>query len=378
MNQIGETLFLIYLIDGDEKVQTLYDDVTGLSVKLFWGRAGMAIVTVPEGHDFLNYTDLDQLVFIVMSVPTTAEPSDSWGTTWTVSFRGLVRDSQVSTDDFGNISHLIYISHLTQVLDRYISAYPTGLAGKSEWSSTEMAIIANDLVRWNATADGTIANGRIRDTTVIGEMQDMGAISGTDPINFAMEPGRNLLDVLIEIGATAGFVPEVGTEYDYMEDLTMIGRFAARQRVSTDRSADIIFSLSLDNMSAVSISSDGLREKTVAIVGGPGTGADRAFVVRTGENYAVTNDSEVWVDGSSKASDELDDLGDIQLEGLKARVNMDAEVFSSKAFIYNRDFFLGDLVAVYLGTIVAVKRIDSVEIVWDQGGSPSQNFELVE
>ncbi len=378
MNQIRETIFQVLIIDDTYQHVALYDDVTSLSIQQFWGRGGMAIVTVPEGHDLLSYATLDQLVFIVLTFPTITLPTENYGTTWRIQLRGHIRDSQISTDDMGNVFYLIYISDLLEVLDRYITGYPTGINNKSEWTGAEIAVIADNLVDFNATANGTVAGSRIRDVTVVGGLIGQGAIGGSAVVNYSVEPGRNLLDVLTEIGNIAGFVYKVDTEFAHVGDWDQIGPLTARQTVSTDRSADVIFSLHLDNVSNLNISSDSLREKTVAIIGGKNVGTSRTFAVRTGDNYAANNDKEIWVDAASKEADELDDIGDFALAQRKARISMDAEIFSSLGYVFGRDFFLGDYVSVFLGGVVAVKLIDSVELVFDQGLQPTQRFELVE
>jgi len=378
MNQIRESIFSILLIDGSDQHVALYDDVTSLSIQQFWGRGGMAIITVPEGHDLLNYATLDQLVFIVLTVPTITLPTENYGTTWRIQFRGHIRDSQISTDDMGNILYLIYVSDLMEVLDRYITGYPTGINDKSEWTGQDIAVIADNLVNFNATANGTVVGSRIRDVTVVRGLTGQGAIGGTASVNYSVEPGRNLLDVLIEIGNDVGFAYKVDTEFAHVGDWDQIGPLTARQAVSTDRSADMIFSLYLDNVSNLNIASDSLRERTVAIVGGKSSGATRTFAVRTGDNYASNNDKEIWVDAASKEDTELNAIGDFALAQRKARITMEAEIFSSLGWVYGRDFFLGDLVSVLLGGVIAVKLIDSVEIIFDQGLSPTQRFELVE
>jgi Siphovirus ReqiPepy6 Gp37-like protein len=377
--KIWEVQPQIRIINSSYDHVALYVDFQALTIELFWGRGGLAVISVPEGHDLLNYNTLDQLLFITLSYPAVGDsPSSGTGQGLLIEFRGHIRDSQVTTDNFGNVFHLIYVQHLTHVLSRYVTGYPTEQGSKSYWVGQQLAAIANDLVVWNATADGTVANGRIRDVTVIGGLEDAGAIAGTPVVNYSVEPGRNLLDVLTEIGINLGFVNVVGTEFDYVGDYALIGDLVARQVVSTDRSADVYFALELDNLANVSLISDSSREKTVAIVGGEGLGASRTFAVRTGDNYATSNDKEVFVDASTRDSSELNDLGDLVLGELKARIVLDADIFSSRGWVFNRDFFLGDYVTVYFGNVIAVKVIDSVRWVFDQGLEPTHQITLLD
>mgnify|MGYP001591432581 FL=1 len=72
-------------------------------------------------------------------------------------FLGLYRDKQIVTDGDGNIYYLLYFPSTMEILSRYDIAWPAGTPAKNYWplqvGVSEIAAIANDIVRWNCTAD---------------------------------------------------------------------------------------------------------------------------------------------------------------------------------------------------------------------------------
>lgn len=98
----------------------------------------------------------------------------TWGQTWVSDFLGIYRDRQIAIDNDGTLYHLLYVPGTMEILSRYVTGYPTGVVGKSYWAGARLSVIANDVVRWNCTAEATTANGRIRNATVIRNLDDQG------------------------------------------------------------------------------------------------------------------------------------------------------------------------------------------------------------
>lgn len=112
-------------------------------------------------------------------------------------------------------------------------------------------------------------------------------------VNYSVPPGRNVLEFMQELAPICGF------DFDVRKNVFAPATLEYRQftaQLGSDLSASVLFDLSLDNVSTANLDFDGLREKTVAIVGGPGEGSGRSFATRTGANYAANNDYEVWID----------------------------------------------------------------------------------
>lgn len=364
-----ETLYQVRLLDNDNHVFAIYDDLVAVQYKKHVNHIGMCILTVPEGHDILNHLVRDLLIEIHLFPPVGGIP-------WGRDFIGIFRDRQIATDANGNIYHLLYVPDTIEILSRYVVAWPAGSGGKNHWTGQQLAVIANDVVRWNCTAEATIANGRLRDATVIHGLEDAGAIGGTDVVDYSVSPGRNVLDFLQEIAPICGFDFDVDRNPSFPEDL-YVRQYAGQ--LGTDRSADVVFDLSLDNISSASLSFDGLREKTIAVVGGRGEGEDRTFMIRSGVNYASNNDYELWVDGRDREfDDELAALGDAVLGGYAARIQLQSGVAASLGWIYKRDFEHGDLVTTQFAGFSAIKKIGTTDVRFDQSQRMVVQLELIE
>jgi len=289
-------------------------------------------------------------------------------------FVGLYRDKQIATDQDGNVHYLLYFMGAMDVLNRNIIAYPAGTTGnKSQWTSRAIADIANDVVIYNCTASATTGNGRLRNANVIWGLTASGAIAGTSTINYSAAY-RNVLEVNQELAQLAGF------DFDVIYT-PGVGHLQYKQysgQLGTDKSTTIIFDLNLDNIQGANLNGERLKEKTVAIVGGPGTGSARTTAIRTGANQAAANDYELFIDARSNTSTELNSIGDAKLADLEARTRIDVDIAPSSGYVYRRDYGLGDLVTVSFANTFVVKKINTVEVTFDQDQNTKIRIELVD
>lgn len=373
-----EYLYQVRVFSEDDEVVAVYDDLTSCYYRKYTNHIGLGILTVPEGHDILQYAAVDDTLMEIWIAYPQQIPSYGWGLAWERDYVGLFRDRQIATDKDGNVYHLLYITSLMEILSRFVSSYPAGVSGKSTWINQFLSTICNDVVRWNCTADGTVANGRIRDTTVVRGMTTTGAVVLSDLVNYAVGPGRNILEFLQEIAPNAGF------DFDVERNTGTPGvvqvKFAQYLgQLGLDLSASVIFDMALDNLVSANLDYDGMREKTTAIVGGQGESTNRYFVVRVGENYSTpTNDYEMFVDARDKEDDELAAFGDAQLNQLRSRLQVNATVQLSRGWVYKRDFGHGDLVTVNFAGFAQTKKIGIVELKFDQDQRTEIRLEFLE
>lgn len=371
-----EQRYQVRIFDASNNVVAIYDDLISVTYKKTVNEVGMAILAVPAFHPLLDYAVDDQLMELFISYPDRHVASgSSIHQSWKADFLGLYRDYQLATDDNGNVYYLLYFPSTLEVLSRYVNAWPASTDGKTSWVGQQLAIIANDVVRWNCTSDATAANGRLRDATVIRDLNDAGAISGTSVVDYRVSPGRNVLDFLQELAPILGFDIDVNR---YGSDPTRLEAKQYDGQLGSDLSADIIFSLSLDNLSSAHLSGDRLREKTVAIVGGAGEEASRTYAIVTGVNYAASNDYEMFVNGRDKLDAELEDTGDAALGKEQARRQVGGAISSSLGYIYGRDYNLGDLVSVEFAGAIETKKITSVSVEYGQSQKVTIGVEFSE
>ncbi len=379
-NHRHEYLYQVRVYDTSDNVVAIYDDLTSVYYKKQVNRVGLAVLTIPEGHDLLNCAIDDTLIEVWIGYPKfTPAATVGWGLEWVQDFMGLFRDRQIATDNDGNVYHLLYVPGTMEIIGRFVSGYPAGsisvgLVGQSVWTASRLSVIVNDVVRWNCTAEATTANGRIRDANVIRGLDDGGAISGTDTVAYSIAPGRNVLEFMQELAPICGF------DFDVIRrpGFTTLECHQYAGQLGTDNSASVIFDLSLDNVSATNLNFDGLREKTTAIVGGQGEAANRYFVTRAGTNYAANNDYETFVDARDRPDLELANLGDARLAELESRLQLTATVQTSRGWVYRREFGHGDLVTVQFAGFSEVKKISTTEVKFDQDQLTEIRMEFTE
>lgn len=354
----------------------VWNDFIQLSFKKVWQKPGLITVVVPDGHGMLDYQIKDTLFSVIVEYPRRSTPVKNEIYDSDVAVRGLYRDTQKIFDSDGNLYYMLYLVTPNEVLTRYVSGYPTGVNNKSSWVGASAAQIAYDVVLYNMTASATTVNGRVRDAPVIRDMTAVNATSGIAVIDYSVEPGTSLFDVITDLAETYQFDFEVLTVLSSGIDL-MFKVDEQGADLSTDRTASVIFDINLDNIRQASVNGGSIKEETVAVVGGSGDGASRTFEIRTGTNYsAPENDRETFVNARTSGDDELAAFGDAVLARLQAKSIFSSDVESSFGWVPIRDYDVGDFVTVVVGTDSATRRITSMEISFDQTQKPIFSIEL--
>lgn len=362
--QTIEHLYQVRVYNSGGTLDAIYDNCVSVMYTKYVNKPGLAVLTVQADHDLLNYQDQNRYFEIWISYPTRTTAILGFNQTWQLDFAGLYRDTQFVTDQDGVIYAQIYIPSLMSLLDRYVIAYAADTNNKTVWTGQRLAVIANDVVAANVTEDALVINSRLRDATQIRGLTDDGAIAGTTVVNYSVAPGRSVLEFMQELAPVLGFDFDVW--YSKLADPNTFHVKQYAGQLGSDLSASIIFDLALDNASKANYTSDKLRERTVAIVGGPGDGSSRVFAVRYGANYTTDNEYEFYVDARSNDTTELDDIGDAALAKYQARAQVQGQIRDSYGWQYGRDYNLGDLVSISFAGIIAVKKISRVEVVFDQ------------
>jgi len=362
--------YLVAVLDDTNQAIAVYDDLVEVSYRKQCNRIGMAVLTVPEGHPILDLVADDVIINIYISFPYMASgPSRvtyAYRQTWQIDFEGLYRDRQIATDTDGNIYYLLYFPSMIEILSRYIVAWPSGVDFRSDFTGEYLSAIIGFIVRYNCSSYATTANGRLRTATPVRDF-DLGYVIATGVrVTSYSASGRNVLDIMQELAPIAGFDFDIIRSTDVGEE----GEYRLEQylgQLGTDRSTTMIFDLALDNLGSANMLGDRLREKTEAIVGGAGVGADREYVLRTGDNSSATNEYEVFVDASAETdTDKLEAIGDARLGELKAIAKVSASVISSRGYVYGQHYAHGDLVTVQIGDTSVVRKIDAVDVSFSQ------------
>lgn len=345
--------YQVRVLDASAAVVAVYDDLTACYCKSIVNSPGIAILTVPSDHPIIAFLHDDLVIDIQFGYPV----SNALRYQFISLFLGLYRDSQIATDENGDIYYLLYFPGILEALSRAIVAYYPDTTNKTRFNGIDIAAIMYTLVVNNCTTAATTANGRLR--TINPVINFSGVSSATiHAISYSCAY-RNVLEALQELAAigSVDFIPSrVGTSYT----------ITFSDNTTSDISSSLIFALDLHNLEQANLNGDRLREKTVALVGGPGEANKRAFAVRTGANFSTTNDYEVFVDARGSAVAELADIGDTRLAEGQARAVIDANILQSSGYMFGRDYTLGNIVSVLFGGAVAAKKIAEVEISFRQ------------
>lgn len=298
-----------------------------------------------------------------------------YGIDWTVDFVGILRKpTDFATDSEGKtVATYAAMDILGQLAWRTVAWY-TGVADRSEFASVKAETIMKNLVKYNAGSLALASNGRIRDAVITGITTEADSARGNTK-SWSCAPEDNLLETLQKL-VTAG----AGGDFALVKTApqTFEFRFYSGQ-LGTDRTASVTFSLANGNMTEPHYVVDYTEEKTVAIVGGEGKGADRVVVVRTSAAFnSSTNNIETFVNGSSyKTVTALEAVGDGELYNREARPILTFKPIQTKATAYGLHYFLGDLVSAEYRGVTTTQKIQRVTISHDENGAEDIAVECV-
>jgi len=290
------------------------------------------------------------------------------GLPWTADFYGLFRGQKRNYTDHDTFAATC--PGILTMLSWRIVAWKAGISNRSSFSSARAETVMKTLVSYNAGANATTANGRIRNGMIPGiSVQVDGARGNTISVDCAWD---NLLEILQKVAGIGGG--------DF--DLIKIGaaawefRWYTGQR-GTDRTASLLFALERGNMAEPEYEYDRVDERTVAVVGGQGEGSDRVVVVRSGPDYSAGNDIETFVDARNcTTTGGLNSSGDSRLVALRARQEFTYRVVQTPGCTYGVHYELGDLVRAQYGTVNVTQKIVGVTISLSRDGAETIDVEM--
>jgi len=298
-----------------------------------------------------------------------------YGIDWYCDFVGILRKPQdFATDSDGKtVATFGAMDILGQLAWRTIAWY-TGVADRSEFASVKAETIMKNLVKYNAGSLALASNGRIRDAVITGITTEADGARGNTK-SWSCAPEDNLLEALQNLVAAGA-----GGDFALVKTApqTFEFRFYPGQ-LGTDKTGTVVFSLANGNMTEPHYVVDYTEEKTVAIVGGEGKGADRVVVVRSSAAFnSSTNNIETFVNGSSyKTVTALEAVGDGELYDRQARPSLAFKPLQTKSTAYGVHYFLGDLVSAEYRGVTTTQKIQRVTISHNEDGAEDVAVECV-
>jgi hypothetical protein len=322
---------------------------------------GIAELMIPGSHRLVSAIE-DKAQILVY------RRNDAWGLPWTNDFAGIYRKPKRTYED-GIDQFTITAPGIMEKLRWRHVLFFAGTANRSSFTGAEVETIMKTLVRYNATSDATVSNGRLRTAGSLGISVE--ASSGVARLAVSKDCAwDNLLEILQKLADSNDPTTHVRVgDFDLIKTgaNTFEFRFYAGQR-GTDRRNAVKFSLGLGNMASPVYEYDKTDEVTVAFVAGDGEGVLRQYDIVTGPDYnASTNDIESFEDQKSlTTSAGRIAVGREKLEEKRAKETFEHDVVQTSACAYGVHYFLGDLVTVDWFGSSKVEKIVSVTVTLDE------------
>lgn len=312
---------------------------------------GLCQFTLDGNHAAISLLELDGQVEVYRR-------DQAQGIGWYVDFYGLYRGTE-QTSKAGLDLFTAFCPGQMSLLGRRQILYPAGTANRTEFTSAKAETVMKTLVDYNACANATTGNSRKRNGAITGLSIATDAAGG-NTISWSCA-WKNLLDQLQAIANIAG------GDFDLVKTGAQAWQFRFYSgQLGTDRSATLTFALQYGNMADPVYRYMRMDEKTVAVVGGQDTGANRAIVTRTGSSYSAANDIELFVDGRSDDSTaKLNTRGDEALDKTLARNEFRYKVLQTPSSLYGLHYFLGDLVKATYKSVTVTQQVYAVSVSFD-------------
>ena len=287
------------------------------------------------------------------------------------AFVGILRHWDLETDDDGLSFYTFYAPHERHILSWRSVLWYAGISNRSEFNGTPAETIMKSLVRYNCTADASVANGRQREgdlATGMGIDLIITADVGGGESLSASVMGLNLLSVIQKLNDQAGG----DFSLDWQGSNDWLFNFHPGQ-LGTDKSTGanrVLFSLKNDTMRNPRLRRRG-DQATTAIAGGQGEGIDRQISAVDGPDYAAGYDLETFVDARNEPTATgrefrgLARLADLRLsQELTFDVLQTSNQFYSPVAVAGRKTYrAGDLILAVYG-VEEMRKVEQVIVNW--------------
>lgn len=313
---------------------------------------GFCQFTISGSHSAVASLDPDAAPVVEVWRKDYASASD-----WRCDFAGRIRYRQQRTDANGIDSCTLRAVDGIGLLALCTVAYTAQTASRNTWTATPAETIAKQIVTYNATSAGTVADGREVAVSLSGVTVEADAAGGSTITTSCA--WQNVLAALRGITAVGN------GDFDMIRTAPAVWEFRwySSQR-GTDRSTTVVFALNYGNMAQPQLTEDHTNEPTVAIVGGQGVEGARTVAIVTGPNFALdANAAEIFINASHLSdATELIAVGAARLNAERAVEDIQFEALQTPGSRYAEHYDLGDLVAVRYLTYSAIKQITAITV----------------
>lgn len=302
---------------------------------------------------------------------------------------GIIEKVEIKADKFDGIMITASGRFAKSILDRRLIYNLSGTSNTATILRGNVEAQVRKIVDENAISCAFDSRRNI-------PLLELGALANI-PLKIVDESG-NAAQKQVSYGNLLEYSDAVLQEYELSARVTLDAEskklqysvFSGEDRSEENESGNepVIFSEDYDNLKDSAYSLDKTSCKNAALVGGEGEGTARFYALAAGSETGLTR-REVWVDASSISKKYKDAGGAEQTypddvysgfliekgrQSLAALKPVDAFSGSldvtSGNFVFNRDFFLGDVVTVESERIGVYKRVRIISVteVQDENG----------
>jgi len=355
--QVLEAQYKLRFLDTDGNLVAEVTDFLGLSYVKQVNAAGLCRFVLAGDHHAIDELGHRYIVEVWRRV-VNAEID------WYRDFQGLFLDQQRYQTDAayfeGAAPGVLWLLGTRHVL------WYANTTNRSKFTSQPAETVMKYLVDYNCGANATTGNGRIRAGAITG-ITVAATASGGNTISWGCS-WKNVLDELQELARVAGgdFDLEEQTAANWEFD------FYSGQR-GTDLTETLTFSLAWGNMANPRYRYNRIQEATVVLAAGRGREDTRMTQVVTGEDYAATNDVELFVDANNRESAAaLVSAANEKLDTFRAREELSFDVLQTPASLYGKhyciDGVMGDLVTARYDELTLTQKISRVAVALQADG----------
>ena len=302
---------------------------------------------------------------------------------------GIIEKVEIKADKFDGLMITASGRFAKSILDRRLIYNLSGTSNAATILRGNVELQVRKIVEENAISCAFDSRRNI-------PLLELGALANI-PLKIVDESG-NAAQKQVSYGNLLEYSDAVLQEYDLSARVTLDAErkklqysvFSGEDRSEENESGNepVIFSEDYDNLKDSAYSLDKTSFKNAALVGGEGEGTARFYALTAGSETGLAR-REVWVDASSISKKYKDAGGaeqtysnDVYRGFLieRGRQSLSAlkpvEAFggsldvTSGNFVFNRDFFLGDVVTVESERIGIYKRVRIISVteVQDENG----------
>ena len=348
------TDYRVDVYDTSGALKAVLTEFTSLAYTKQVNGVGLIEISLKGDHSLLQSLS-DKWLFEIWRKPDQGD--------WAKDTSGLFRRLEWRYSDRPQAR--LYCYGLLSMLSWRIVAFKAGTTNRSLFTNTKAETIANTLVKYNATADATIINGRLLN----------GAITGLSAAKD--NQGGNTLDWYCAYDNLNSTLQDLALVGGGDFDIVRTGTWTFEWRwyegqLGTDRSASVIFALERGNLANPVFTENNYQHRNIAIVGGKGEEDLRAILVVTGSTWSAGNQFEVFVNATDVETEEgLIARGESKLAETAGTKNLVFDVLQTPSTRYGVHYFLGDLVSAinpYNQEVYKLK-VDTVAIALEESGA---------